>query len=267
MPQDDHWLPGFNFNVEEWFEGDRYETLAICRSLALARVFAAAIGEKPAGRFMIRSRTRVVRRHPRPGCAQELTDGMRCARVARISRDEAFYNRRKFFRNLSQQRSSIHPKPLPNAFPGNAGFIAKPVQIIFGQFAIGKVVRCIRAGGIRRWIAPADLKQIDNRVLRAVEKNIVRMKIAVAKRLAVRKSAENFQEGFFEISGKPVVIHQVVMKTLLEIRQPSNHAILLQAALEIHKNIQRVFESRWIEKLLRHEFAFYPIHTQTISLV
>jgi hypothetical protein len=36
MPQDDHWLPGFNFNVEEWFEGDRYETLAICRSLALA---------------------------------------------------------------------------------------------------------------------------------------------------------------------------------------------------------------------------------------
>jgi hypothetical protein len=33
MPQD-HWLPGFNFNVEEWFEGDHYETLAICRSLA-----------------------------------------------------------------------------------------------------------------------------------------------------------------------------------------------------------------------------------------
>jgi hypothetical protein len=36
MPQD-HWLPGFNFNVEEWFEGDQYETLAICRTLALAR--------------------------------------------------------------------------------------------------------------------------------------------------------------------------------------------------------------------------------------
>jgi len=31
MPQDDRWLPGFNFNVEEWLEGDRYETLAICR--------------------------------------------------------------------------------------------------------------------------------------------------------------------------------------------------------------------------------------------
>jgi hypothetical protein len=32
MPQD-HWLPGFNFNVEEWFPGHRYETLAICRTL------------------------------------------------------------------------------------------------------------------------------------------------------------------------------------------------------------------------------------------
>jgi hypothetical protein len=31
-----HWLPNFNFNVEEWFEGDRYETLAICRTLELA---------------------------------------------------------------------------------------------------------------------------------------------------------------------------------------------------------------------------------------
>jgi hypothetical protein len=31
MAYEDHWLPGFNFNVEEWFEGDRYETLAICR--------------------------------------------------------------------------------------------------------------------------------------------------------------------------------------------------------------------------------------------
>jgi len=25
----DCWLPGFNFNVDEWFDGDRYETLAI----------------------------------------------------------------------------------------------------------------------------------------------------------------------------------------------------------------------------------------------
>jgi hypothetical protein len=33
----DHWLHGFNFNVEEWFAGDCYETLAICRTLALAR--------------------------------------------------------------------------------------------------------------------------------------------------------------------------------------------------------------------------------------
>jgi hypothetical protein len=61
----DHWLPGFNFNVEEWFEGDLYETLAICRSLELARAaFKAAIAEKPSARFMIRSRTRVVKHHP-----------------------------------------------------------------------------------------------------------------------------------------------------------------------------------------------------------
>jgi hypothetical protein len=33
--QQDHWLPGFNFNVEEWdAAGLHYETLAICRSLA-----------------------------------------------------------------------------------------------------------------------------------------------------------------------------------------------------------------------------------------
>jgi hypothetical protein len=39
--------------------------LAICRSLALARgAFTAAIADKPAGRFMIRNRTRVVKRHP-----------------------------------------------------------------------------------------------------------------------------------------------------------------------------------------------------------
>jgi len=36
----DHWLHCFNYNVAEWFEGDRYETLAICRSLALARACA-----------------------------------------------------------------------------------------------------------------------------------------------------------------------------------------------------------------------------------
>jgi hypothetical protein len=41
------------------------ETAAICRSLELARaVLAAAVAEKPASRFMIRSRTRVVSRHP-----------------------------------------------------------------------------------------------------------------------------------------------------------------------------------------------------------
>jgi hypothetical protein len=43
-----HWLPGFNVNVEEWFEGDRYEMRAICRTLAPARVaFKVAVEEKP----------------------------------------------------------------------------------------------------------------------------------------------------------------------------------------------------------------------------
>jgi hypothetical protein len=47
------------------FERDRYETLVICRQLAYARaVFKIAIEEKPAGKFMIRSRCRVVKRHP-----------------------------------------------------------------------------------------------------------------------------------------------------------------------------------------------------------
>jgi hypothetical protein len=64
-PLPDHWLPGFNFNVEEWFEGDRYETLAICRSLELAYgAFKVAVAEKPSGRFMIRHRIRAVKRHP-----------------------------------------------------------------------------------------------------------------------------------------------------------------------------------------------------------
>ena len=46
---DDHWLPGFNYNVEEWdAEGLHYETLAICRQLAYARaVFKEAVAEKP----------------------------------------------------------------------------------------------------------------------------------------------------------------------------------------------------------------------------
>jgi len=41
------------------------ETLAICRTLALARAFEVAIKEKPAGRFMIRGRVRIVQRDPR----------------------------------------------------------------------------------------------------------------------------------------------------------------------------------------------------------
>jgi hypothetical protein len=59
-------LSGAGRGVEEWdAKGQTYETLAICRSLALARaVFAVAVAEKPAGRFMIRNRIRVVQRHP-----------------------------------------------------------------------------------------------------------------------------------------------------------------------------------------------------------
>jgi hypothetical protein len=50
---------------EASYKGDRYETLAICRSLAFAcAVFEVAIDEKPGRRFMIRQRTRVVKRHP-----------------------------------------------------------------------------------------------------------------------------------------------------------------------------------------------------------
>jgi hypothetical protein len=54
MPQD-HWPPGLNFTVEEWSAtGLTYETLAICRKLAMARAaLAIAIAEKPAARFMI----------------------------------------------------------------------------------------------------------------------------------------------------------------------------------------------------------------------
>ena len=71
----DHWLDGFNYNVEEWDAASlNYETLAICRQLAHARaVFKEAIAEKPAGRFMIRSRTRVVKRHPE-GIGEERLD-------------------------------------------------------------------------------------------------------------------------------------------------------------------------------------------------
>jgi hypothetical protein len=51
----DHWRPGFNFNVEEWdAEGQSCEILVICRSLELARAaFKAAVAEKPAARFMV----------------------------------------------------------------------------------------------------------------------------------------------------------------------------------------------------------------------
>jgi hypothetical protein len=48
--ESDHWLPGFNFNVEEWdAKGMHYETLAICRTFALARAaFDVAVKENRA---------------------------------------------------------------------------------------------------------------------------------------------------------------------------------------------------------------------------
>jgi hypothetical protein len=52
MPQD-HWLPAFNFNVEEWdAKGQTYETLAICRTLAspalCSRSFPNAFADREA---------------------------------------------------------------------------------------------------------------------------------------------------------------------------------------------------------------------------
>ena len=52
MPQD-HWLPGFNFNVEEWdAKGQTYVTLAICRPLALARAASRKLCNRRDGRFL-----------------------------------------------------------------------------------------------------------------------------------------------------------------------------------------------------------------------
>jgi hypothetical protein len=47
-----------------WFDS-QFALRDGCRSLACApAVFKEAVAEKPTGRFMIRSRTRVVKRHP-----------------------------------------------------------------------------------------------------------------------------------------------------------------------------------------------------------
>lgn len=65
IPPKDYWLPGFQYNIEEWDERGHYETLAICRSLTIARAgFAAIVAEKPEGRFTLRNRTRVLLKHP-----------------------------------------------------------------------------------------------------------------------------------------------------------------------------------------------------------
>src|SRR5262245_8799433 len=57
-----HWQHEFNANVVELRERDHYVKLAYCLLLALAcAVVKEAITDKPSVRFMIRSRTRVVR--------------------------------------------------------------------------------------------------------------------------------------------------------------------------------------------------------------
>jgi hypothetical protein len=63
MAHEDHWLPGFNFNVEEW-DGKRqtYETLVI-RSMLILATPHSKLQPKPASRFMNPQRTRVVKRH------------------------------------------------------------------------------------------------------------------------------------------------------------------------------------------------------------
>jgi hypothetical protein len=53
-PPPDHWLPGFNFSVEEWdAQGQTYETLAICRTLALARARSKLRRPRLAGAFLL----------------------------------------------------------------------------------------------------------------------------------------------------------------------------------------------------------------------
>jgi hypothetical protein len=51
MAQENHWLPGFNFNVEEWdAKGRPTKHWRSAHSLGLARAaFKVAIAEKPAG--------------------------------------------------------------------------------------------------------------------------------------------------------------------------------------------------------------------------
>jgi len=57
MAHENHWLPGFNFNVEEWdATRQTYKTLAIRRTLALARAAFAVVVEEPTSRGYRRTR-------------------------------------------------------------------------------------------------------------------------------------------------------------------------------------------------------------------
>jgi hypothetical protein len=53
MAYENHWLPGFNFNVEEWdAKGQTYETLAICRSARLRPRRVRGRGEARVARLL-----------------------------------------------------------------------------------------------------------------------------------------------------------------------------------------------------------------------
>jgi len=67
MTYENHWLPGFNFNVEEWdAKGQTYETLAICRTLAAAyAAFAAGLRRETRRALLLPRRSPALCYRPR----------------------------------------------------------------------------------------------------------------------------------------------------------------------------------------------------------
>jgi hypothetical protein len=74
MAYENHWLPGFNFNVEEWnAKGQAYETLAICRTLALARYLRGGNDWRPYSLREVAGRACAIRlRHPPRSAVQRV---------------------------------------------------------------------------------------------------------------------------------------------------------------------------------------------------
>ena len=119
--------------------------------------------------------------------------------------EKLFDDGRKLFRHLAEERSGIHREPAAHVLFRDSGHGAVARELIFGDIVITEAVCRIRAGGVRRRVAPADLEQIDNRVIFAVKENIVRVKIAVAQGLAVRQPGEELQKLFPKPGGKALV--------------------------------------------------------------